>query len=72
MKERLLHGVNDYIRGVDTAKDIELWWWEGETWWLDTATRNTVQLKLTQLGLANRLTFILNTLDIKFKLNLMT
>ena len=40
------------------------------TWKLDTATRNTVQLKLTQLGLANRLTFILNTLDIKFKLNL--
>ena len=46
-------------------------WGEGlGDWRLDTATRNTVQLKLTQLGLANRLTFILNTLDIKFKLKL--
>ena len=46
--------------------------WRKLTWKLDvdTATINTVQLKLTQLGLANGLTFILNTLDIKFRLNL--
>ena len=35
-------------------------------WKLDTATRNTVQLKLTQMGLANRIVFILNTLDIAY------